>query len=150
MNYPVGTVITKGPTPFSFTDIFYKLSSKKFNGYLVLSIFDNFIEEGCIFFRDGLIVGSVVECLALKKSLKGDESLSYFFNQTKGKGFFQVVELTRSQVDLINAFDEKLLFSSIPLGADIEKLIPNSFNTKFSMVAETKNPLEEYGFETMV
>jgi acetylornithine/succinyldiaminopimelate/putrescine aminotransferase len=58
----------------------------------------------------------------IKKLIKGDEAFSYFFKQTKGKGFFHLVELSRSQVDLVTAFDEKLvLVNKIPL-KDIPKL----------------------------
>lgn len=144
MNFPVGAVLFKGEVPFDLVLTVQKLSEKKFNGYLILTVRGHFIEEGVLFFRDGEINASIVECLAIGSTIKGTEALDYFFNQTKGLGFYQCVELTRSQVDLITAFDEKLLASKIVL-KDLPKMIPIAFLPKFERTDEKKSALEAYG-----
>ena len=130
MNFPVGEVRGKGVNPIDFVSKAEELSSKAFNGYLILSVKGNLVEEGIIFFKGGVIIGCIVECLAVEKTIKGNGALEFFFNQTQGKGFFHLVELTRSQVDLITAFDEKLLVNKIDL-KELPKSIPSVFSIKF-------------------
>ena len=144
MNFPVGSVLFKGDTPFDLVSTYQKLFDKKFNGYLILTVKGHFIEEGVLFFREGEINGAVVECLAIGSTFKGTEALDYFFNQTKGLGYYQCVELTRSQVDLITAFDEKLLASKIVL-KDLPKMIPIAFLPKFERTNDKKSALDAYG-----
>ncbi len=144
MNFPVGNVVLKGDSPFDFSSAALKLSEKKFNGYVILTVKGNFIEEGAIFFREGEIVACMVECLVAEKSLKGNESLEYFFNQTRGLGYYHCVELTRSQVDLVTAFDEKLLVSKIDLKG-LPRMIPFAFSPKFEGSEQKTDALETYG-----
>lgn len=148
MNFPVGSVSSKGVVPFDFSLKAGELSSKSFTGYLVLSVRGHFIEEGAIFFRDGIIVACVVECLAAERTLKGNEALEFFFNQTVGKGFFHLVELTRSQVDLVTAFDEKLLVNKIDL-KELPKMIPSVFSVKFEKPISEKSALDAYGLSEL-
>ena len=144
MNFPVGTVAFKGEVPLDLVGVSQKLFNKKFNGYLILTVRGHFIEEGVLFFRDGEVTGAIAECLAIESTVKGSEALDYFFNQTKGNGFYQCIELTRSQVDLITAFDEKLLAPKIVL-KDLPKMIPNAFLPKFERMDEKKSALDTYG-----
>ncbi len=145
MNFPVGEMIAKGSLPVLFFDIVEQLLNNRFSGYVVQTVKGKLIEEGVLFFRDGEIFACIVECLGSKKTVKGSESLSFFFNQTKGSGFFHIIELTRSQVDLITAFDESLMISSkIPL-KDIPKLIPSSFDPLFSIEEKSDFSLDSYG-----
>lgn len=146
MNFPVGKIVSKGSLPLSIVDLIEQCNQKKFNGYVIFSVLGNFIEEGVLFFRDGVNYAACVECMSVKKSIKGDEAFSYFLKQTKGKGFFHLVELSRSQVDLVTAFDEKLvLVNKIPL-KDIPKLIPNVYEPQFrAEVVESRLDLDKYG-----
>jgi hypothetical protein len=144
LNFPVGSVLFKGSVPFDLVSVSQKLSDQKFSGYLILTIRGHFIEEGVLFFREGEISGAIVECLALQSTIKGTEAISYFLNETKGVGFYHCVELTKSQVDLITAFDEKLLAPKIVL-KDLPKMIPNAFLPKFERAGEKKSALETYG-----
>ncbi|MEK6959492.1 MAG: DUF2226 domain-containing protein [archaeon] len=135
----------KGPAQFDVVDIATKLSSTAFNGYLIQSIKGHFLEEGVLFFREGAMFACIVECLKLEKNVKGKEALEYFLNQTKGKGYYQVVELTRSQVDLVTAFDEKILLGTeIPL-KDLPKLVPITFVNKFEPEVRGQDLLDSYG-----
>ena len=144
MNFPVGGVVSKGEVPFDLAGVSQGLFEKKFNGYLVLSVRGELVEEGALFFREGELVACIVECLAIERTLKGNESLEFFFNQTKGSGFYQCVELTRSQVDLIMAFDEKLLVNKIAL-KELPKLIPSTFSSRFERPTGKQDALFAYG-----
>jgi len=145
MNYPAGLVVSKGPLPNDFSTIADQLVSKRFNGYVIQSIRSHYIEEGALFFRDGEFVACIAECLSVGKTFKGNEAIEFFLNQTRGKGFFQTVELTRSQVDLVTAFDEKILLVDKINLKDLPKLIPTVFSGKFEPEKKGENLLESYG-----
>ena len=148
MNFPVGEVSGKGSAPFDFAEKAQELLSKSFNGYLVLSVRGHFVEEGAIFFKGGEIIGCIVECLAAERTLKGNEALEFFYNQTKGRGFFHLVGLTRSQVDLVTAFDEKLLVNKIDL-KELPKTLPLVFSVKFEKNIGEKSALDTYGLSEL-
>ena len=145
MNFPVGLVVSKGQLPNDFSALAGQLNSKRFSGYVIQSVKSHYIEEGTLFFREGEAVACVAECLALGRTVKGKEAFDFFLNQTKGMGFFQAVELTRSQVDLVTAFDEKLLLGDKINLKDLPKLIPIAFSGKFEPEARGADLLESYG-----
>lgn len=145
MNFPVGSVVGKGDVPFDFASKAMELAQSSFNGYIILTVKGHFIEEGVVFFREGEIVSCIVECLALEQTLKGDKAMDFFLNATKGVGFFHCVMLTRSQIDLINAFDEKLLLSNKIDLKDLPRMIPSAFSPKFYKVSTERSALEAYG-----
>ena len=148
MNFPVGKIINKGNLPNDILAIATELAQKKFSGYIVQSVKGEIIEEGTLFFREGNLSACIVECSLLNQSHKGAEALNLFLNQTKGKGFFQVVELTRSQVDLVEAFDETLILREINLKA-LPKLIPVTYAIKFKGKAKIENVLDRYGLSDL-
>jgi hypothetical protein len=144
LNFPVGTVILKGEIPYDVLSTAQQIYDKRFSGYLIQSVRGNYIEEGALFFREGEMIACIVECVGVKRTLKGTEAMEFFFNQTRGKGFFQCVELTRSQVDLVTAFDEKLLADKIAL-KELPKFIPSVFSPKFERAEGKVDALEAYG-----
>jgi len=148
LNFPVGSVAEKGSVPFEFVSKAQDALSKSFNGYLILSIRGHFVEEGAIFFKGGEITACIVECLSVDRTLKGNEALEFFFNQTKGRGFYHLIELTRSQVDLVTAFDEKLLVNKIDL-KELPKTLPLVFSVKFERGINEKSALEAYGLSEL-
>ncbi len=148
MNFPVGEVVDKGKVPFDFVQKVQDLLSKSFNGYLVLSVRGHFVEEGAIFFKGGEIIACAVECLAAERTLKGNEALEFFYNQIKGRGFFHLISLTRSQVDLVTAFDEKLLVNKIDL-KELPKTLPLAFSVKFEKNIGEKSALDTYGLSEL-
>ena len=145
MNFPVGRVLRKGELPSDIVNVIQELSSASFNGYIIQSIKSWCIEEGALFFREGKPVASVVECISAKQLLKSNEALTEFLNQTKAKGYYHAVELSRSQVDLITAFDEKMLFSAEIALKDVTKSIPNKFAERFTVGESKSDVFEAYG-----
>jgi len=148
MNFPVGPILNKGNLPADILEMSTDFELKRFNGYIIQTVKGDVIEEGSLFFRDGKISACLVECQSIKQKIKGKAGLEYFLNQTKGKGFFQVVELTRSQVDLVEAFDETIMTHEINL-KELPKLIPNSYAIRFKAEAKKENILERYGLSDL-
>jgi hypothetical protein len=149
MNFPVGEVISKSHLPITFEKIALELEKIRFNGYIIQTVESSVIEEGVLFFREGEFNSCIVECLAKEKTFKGDDAVPFFLNQTKGKGFFHTIQLTRSQVDLVTAFDEKLLLKNkLPL-KNLPKIIPWSFEDKFIENGVDEDVLEKYGLSSL-
>jgi hypothetical protein len=149
MNFPVGEVVSKAYLPIDIKKVFEELENIKFNGYIIQSVKGKALEEGVLFFRDGKLSSCVVECLACEKEVKGDEAFSFFLNQTRGEGFFQTIKLSRTQVDLVSAFDEKILIRNKINLKDLPKLIPNSFEDKFDIQEDKEDILNKYGLNVL-
>jgi hypothetical protein len=149
MNFPVGDVISKSYLPISFEKISLELQKIRFNGYIIQTVESSSIEEGALFFREGEFYACVVECMAREKIFKGDSAIPFFLNQTRAKGFFHTIQLTRSQVDLVTAFDEKLLLKNkLPL-KNLPKIIPLEFEDKFAENNSEEDVLEKYGLSSL-
>ncbi len=73
------------------------------------------------------------------------EALGQFMNQTRGKWLYQIVEMSRIQVDLITAFDEKMLLGQEIALKDVTKLIPSTFTEKFSAEESKQDVFEAHG-----
>ena len=140
----MGDVVGRGFAPFDLVEKARDLEDKQFSGYIVLAVRGDFVEEGVLFFRDGRVAACIVECLSAGKTIKGGDAVGFFCNESKGKGFFQCISLTKSQVDLVLAFDEKLLVDKIDL-KDVPRMIPSTFLPKFSKTPEQKSALDAYG-----
>ena len=149
MNFPVGEVIAKAYLPVNFNTILSELEKINFNGYIIQSVKGSVIEEGALFFRDGKINACIIECLSANATLKGDGAFNQFLNETCGQGFFQTVKLTRTQVDLVTAFDEKILIKAEVNLKELAKLIPDSFKDKFNIPIEKEDILNKYGLGSL-
>jgi hypothetical protein len=148
MNFPVGAILNKGNLPLDMMALTNEFLLKKFNGYIIQTVKGEIIEEGALFFRDGGISACIVECLSIKQTIKGSAALEYFLNQTMANGFFQVVELTRSQVDLVEAFDETIMIREINL-KELPKLIPSRYAIRFRTEGKKENILDRYGLSDL-
>lgn len=136
MNFPVGEVIGKGKFPSDFLKIVNDLANKKFSGYVIQSVVNDCFEEGVLFFKNGDVIGCTAECLSVNFLANGNDALKYFFNQTKGDGVYQIVSLSGSQVDLVTAFDKKILLSNKLNLKGLPKLIPIKFQSNFKKTIE--------------
>ncbi|MDD3083741.1 MAG: hypothetical protein PHP82_01840 [Candidatus ainarchaeum sp.] len=149
MNFPVGDVIAKAPLPVNIVTVANELKKINFNGYIIMSVNKNCFEEGVLFFREGDFYAAMVECVFAEKNFKGDNAIEYILNQTVGNGFFQTVQLVRSQVDLVTAFDEKLLFRNKINLKDLPKLIPSTFRDNFILQEQNEDILNKYGLSSL-
>ena len=131
MNIPVGRVEEKH-LRFSDTDPFDKLKQlmeSEFDGYLVATVEGiSGMEEGLLMLRKKLIVGAVFDALRLNKQLYGVEALRLTFNLLKAKkGIFDVNKLSKQQIDLIMAFNEKMRLAKEVDKSMLSKLKPSSY-----------------------
>jgi hypothetical protein len=140
MNIPVGVVEIQRK-PFSESNPFEEVVSllkTGFDGYFIATIEGvSGLEEGLLLIRGNQVVGAVFEALRINKQLFGAEALRLVFNLLQAKkGVFDVNRLTRQQIDLIVAFNEKLVLSTRPLDeAMMLKLKPSSYQPE--LVSET-------------
>ena len=112
MNIPAGEVLEKRVS-FQGTDFqqkFSELMKGGFNGYAALTIGGaSGIEEGFLVFRESEIVGALFEATKLGKQFFGLAALRLALNVLRAKhGVFDINRLSRQQVDLIIAFNEKI------------------------------------------
>lgn len=136
MNYPVGELVEQGIAleQFKLLPKLGELNSLDFDGYIVLTI-DGIagIEEGVLFLRKGVAVGAAYEYLKFGKTVFGEEALRRFLNAYKARqGILDVCKLSRQQVDLIIAFDERIALEQRLAAKDLSKLTPKEYNSSLA------------------
>lgn len=132
MNIPIGKVVEERQS-FSGNDPFAKTESlvkSGFNGYMAATIEGvTGLEEGVLLLRKNMVVGAVFDALRADKQLYGIKALRLVLNLLKSKkGIFDVNMLSKQQIDLIIAFNEKI---RLPKELDrqmLSKLKPRSYN----------------------
>ncbi len=149
MNFPVGNVLSRAPLPANIKELLTELENNLFNGYLVMSVKGDCIEEGVLFFKEGEPIAAIAECLFFEKTFKGKEALKYVMNQTKGDGFFQTIELSKNQIDLVTAFDGKILLGDKINLKDLSKLIPDKFQQYFEISECDDEAVDRYGLSCL-
>ena len=116
MNLPVGeakeTGVQLSQEGLSHTAL--SLSREGFTGYLVITIEGvKGVEEGVLFFKGFEIIGSIYELSRFNKTVYGDEAFNLFLNGAAAKhGVMEVYSLTGQQLDLVLAFNNKILLGA--------------------------------------
>ncbi len=112
MNIPVGEVVEEHK---SFSEIapFTKLENlldSGFDGYFVAAIEGiSGLEEGLLLIKENMIVGAVFVSLRINKHVYGPLALRLVFNLLNAKkGMFDLNKLSRQQIDLIIAFNDRI------------------------------------------
>ena len=112
MNIPIGKVVEEHQSlsdndPFAKME---KLLKSGFNGYLVATIEGvTGLEEGVLMMKQSQVVGVVFDALRFNKQLYGLKALRLVLNILKAKkGVFDLNKLSKQQIDLIMAFNEKI------------------------------------------
>jgi len=135
MNIPVGK-IEEQHVKFSEKEPFSRvraLLQSGFDGYLVATVEGvSGLEEGLVLLRGNEIVGSVFDALRINKQFYGASALRLVFNLLKSKrGIFDINALSRQQIDLIIAFNEKIRLPK-PVGQGmLSKLEPTAYSPDF-------------------
>ena len=131
MNIPVGEVVEQHK---NFTEIapFEKLKQildSDFDGYFVAVIEGiSGLEEGLLLIKEKKIVGAVFDSLRLNKQVYGPLALRLVFNLLKAKkGVFDLNKLSRQQIDLIIAFNDRITLLKPVEKQLLSKLEPNSY-----------------------
>lgn len=136
MDLPVGEVKEKNIV-LKEIDIFKKISGlmqKDFSGYAVITIEGRSgVEEGAALVLKGELIGSIFEYLRFDRKVFGDSALLHFLNASRADfGIMDLVSLSRQQIDLIIAFNEKIELGKPVSPKDLQRLVPDSYNPKFA------------------
>ena len=112
MNIPVGEIVEENVS-LQKTNLGKKLSglmAKKFSGYVVLTVEGSSgIEEGLALLKGGVLIGGIYEYIGFAKIIYGDRALSQLLNSGLAKfGVMDVGKLSRQQIELIIAFNERI------------------------------------------
>ena len=146
LNYPVGdlkqagVLLSKTNPVFLFSD----LMDTNFSGFVVLTI-EGFsgIEEALVFFREGNLVGSVYSYDRPDIAVFSKTALDSSFNAFLAKhGVLDVIALSRQQIDLIFALDERI---GIPVGfqkSALQASLTGQFSEAFGQKALNASPSE--------
>lgn len=123
MNLPAGTPLKTGldVANVDFYALVKELGKIGFNGYVCIATAGEAgFEEGTLMFDEGKPVASIYEYYKYRKTYFGDDAFKRVLNASAAKdGVVDVFELTKEQVHLVLAFNEKAI--SVP-GA--EELAP--------------------------
>ena len=134
MDFPVGSVVEQlqETKTSDFSQKLSVLQQQNFTGYIVETIDGVYgLEEGMLFMKQGQVIACLHRFESNGYELRGQEALQFFFNGARATGFFDVVQLSNQQIDLVTAFDEKLLLTQQLDLKDLTKLIPVAYSTQF-------------------
>lgn len=136
MNIPIGELVEES-IPLKNIDIGQKLSAlmeESFIGYLVLTVEGSSgIEEGLVLIKAGEAVGAIYEYVKFEKSLYGDTAMQHLLNAGLVEfGIVDVGTLTKQQIDLIIAFNEKIELGKHLTQKDLPKVLPKKYSVGFA------------------
>ncbi|MBN1941122.1 MAG: DUF2226 domain-containing protein [Candidatus Diapherotrites archaeon] len=134
MDLPVGSILAKNLI-LKEINLENKINSfleKDFRGYLVLTAAGRAgIEEGAILIQKNELIGAVFEYLRFKKRVYGELALRHYFNAAKADfGVMDVVSLSKQQIELIIAFNEKIELAKHLTSKEIAKIVPRAYDAK--------------------
>ncbi len=132
MNIPVGEIIEEN-VPLKETNLSAKISllmRESFTGYIVLtSEGQNGVEEGLMIIEGGKAIGAIYEYLSFNKAVFGGTALGLLLNSGLATfGVMDVAKLSRQQVELIVAFNDKIEMDAHLSILDLEKIFPKQYN----------------------
>lgn len=135
MNVPVGDVLEPGLSlkeqklDKKFSEI---LKDNSFTGYVILTTEGRTgIEEGMALIKSGLVIGSIYEHLKFGKSNYGEPALEEMLNSGLADfGVMDIGSLSKQQVDLIIAFNEKIELKTPLSWKELSKMMPKEYNAK--------------------
>ena len=136
LNLPVGT-IQQQAVSVKTVDLkkqFQNLMNQAFNGYIVVTI-EGYagIEEGVFLLKNGLLFGSLYEYTNFDITLFGEFALQQAFNAAAAEfAMMDVCELTKQQVELIAAFNEKIQLPQQFSAKDIGRFFKQKYDSSFA------------------
>lgn len=136
LNLPVG-IMQQQAVPAHSVDvkkIFQQLMGTNFNGYLVVTI-EGFagIEEGVFLIKNGVLFGALYEYSNFDITVFGSGALQQAFNALAADyAVFDVCELSKQQVELIGAFNEKTILPQPIMQKDVLKYFKTKFEPSFA------------------
>ncbi len=139
MNLPTGTAREEGLLlkNFNLVSKLNELSDVVFTGYIVATIegFDG-LEEALIFLKKGEIIGAIYDYLKYSKQFFGDKALPMIFNGFgASNAIIDIYFLSTQQMDLITAFNEKILLNKSISKKEFTSIKVNAFDSKYALEA---------------
>lgn len=134
MNIPVGTVV-ESQVSFAEKQPFASLKQllqSGFEGYMAATIEGvSGLEDAIIMLRGKEIVAAVFDAVRANKQFYGIDGLKLSLNLLKGqKGVFDLCRLSKQQIDLIIAFNEKVALPK-PIDAGmLSRLEPSAYSAE--------------------
>lgn len=101
-----------------------------FAGYAVVTIKGRSgIEEGALLMQQNRVIGAIFDYLRFSKKVLGDSAVVHFFNAAKADfAVMDIISLTKQQIELIIAFNEKIELSKPVLPRDLARIGVEKFN----------------------
>ena len=132
MDLPLGTSLRSGlkTSESNMLEIVSNMISKGFTGYIICTIENlNGIEQGFLIFKKGAVSGAYYEFITHAVEVNGDPAIRLVLNSFLAKnGIIDINSLTAQQIDLITAFQEKILTSEAIDTKKLQKIYPRAFN----------------------
>lgn len=105
-----------------------------FAGYVVITIEGRSgIEEGALLLQQNRAIGAIFDYLRFSKKVLGEEAVAHFFNAAKADfGVMDIISLTKQQIELIIAFNEKIELSRPILQKDLARINLDKYTPKLA------------------
>ncbi|MCX6801484.1 MAG: DUF2226 domain-containing protein [Candidatus Diapherotrites archaeon] len=137
MDLPLGTSLRAGlkTAESNMFQILVQMLSKGFTGYVVCTAEGpKGIEQGVLLFKKGAVLGSYFEFVSHAIEVNGDPSLRLVLNSFLAKnGIIDINALTIQQIDLITAFQEKILITEEVDTKKLNRLYPKKYSEEFTL-----------------
>jgi len=135
MNIPTGKPVIKGMAlkSLNYQNMIQDLITKRFNGYVCLTVQDKFgYEDSFIVFEDGIISGAFHSFLDKSKEDFGDIAIKLFMSCfASGIGTLDVFALTKEQAELILTFNEKIKTNPIKEVKYLNQFVNSKYRESF-------------------
>ena len=132
MNIPVGEMVEENVSlkEMNLRQKLSKLMRESFSGSVVLTVEGRSgIEEGLVLLKEGMAFGALYEYIRFGKIVYGETALKQLLNSaTVEFGVMDVGSLTKQQIELIIAFNEKIELKKPLSEKDIAKLMPKKYD----------------------
>ena len=132
MDLPLGTPLREGlkTGESDLLQIINNMNEKAFSGYIICTLENQKgMEQGVLLFKKGSIAGAYYEFTTHGVQVSGDSAVRLVFNSfLASKGIIDINSLTTQQIDLITAFQEKILVTDAIDTKKLNKLYPKEYN----------------------
>ena len=151
MDLPLGTNLRSGlkAGETNMFQIIVNMITKNFTGYVVSTV-DGFngIEQGVLLFKKGKVGGAYYEFVSHGIEVNGDSAVRLVMNSLLAvHGVIDINALTAQQIDLITAFQEKILVSGEIDTKKLSKLYPKKYSLELAKQYVQQKPEEETRFD---
>jgi len=136
MDLPLGTSLRSGlkTGETNLLQILSNMISKGFSGYIISTVEGYLgIEQGMLLFKKGRAAGAYYEFVSHSVEVSSDPAVRLILNSFLARhGIIDINALTIQQIDLITAFQEKILTSEPIDEKKLNRIFPKTFNKELA------------------